>query len=366
PWPFDHFRGLALVPLAAAGLLAIGASTLLLLPGDPALVIDEATFITLDETFPAEGSERPRDVAELGGSESGGGRVAAVDRPLFRPDVPPAPRRLPLRPTGYTQPPPGGPLQYEAVSAARRRDCPKALESVQKGVREVSLDHATLYRGTWLCFNEAHQRKLELAEAFTWADFAYLLQHFEGPPEAMRDASVRERDRTRVPRWYRDPVGGIEFRLWHYADDEQMAEIVHGLFGGASVADHLATDVYLEALAAVGLSRVPPVDRTPALVDSWARRVYVTTWALGSRPGQAIATHRGQLLPELRRLIDEATAPPPGTDWPVPEPVRQARAVGEGHAAVPRSPAYDGGASKVIEDELTTFDAERTKIDGLR
>lgn len=260
---------------------------------------------------------------------------AAPDQPLFDPDLPPGPRRLPTRPQRYTHPP-GGPLQYEAVLAARTRDCPSAMAAIREGMVQVSVDHATLYRGAWLCFNEAHQRKLEQDESPTWDHFVYVLEHFEGAHEDMEAAAEADPGLRDYPRWYRPPVGGIEHRLVQYTYDEQLVDVVHDLFGEATIADHLAKDVHLEALAALGLSRVRPEERTPALVDAWARRVYVTAWALTHRPGRSIGSHRQELLPVLRRLLDAATASPGGKDWPVPEVVLRARAVGEGNAPEPR------------------------------
>ncbi|MEO0601140.1 MAG: hypothetical protein AAF211_06875, partial [Myxococcota bacterium] len=377
---------LAVVPVVLAVALLVvalaGATVLLLPPSEPVVLDDGGPFITLDE----EGTE----VAGLEATANVRARTAAVaddgtpeavpeapppepPKPLFNPDLPPAPRRLPLRPTQYTQPPPGGPLQYEAVSAARRRDCPTAMAAVQKGMQDVSIDHATLYRGTWLCFNEAHQRKLEQDESPTWADFAYKLEHFEGTPEAMKAASDKDAKRRQFPRWYRDPVGGIEYRLKNYTEDEQMVEVLNDLFGEATIADHLAKDVHMEALAAVGLSRVPPDERTPALIDAWARRVYFTAWALRNRPGRSIDGHRKELMPDLRSLLDEATLVPEDTKWAVPKVVTQARAVGEGNAPPPKivrrrraKESYEDKLSRLIDEELQKFGSERVKINKLK
>jgi len=255
--------------------------------------------------------------------------------PLFRPELPPAPRRLPTRPILYTQPPPAGHLQTRSVNAYRRRDCSAALDAIAEGMAQ-SIDHAVLYRGAWLCFEKAHQERLARAEAATWNDFVHLLEHFEGTPEMMASATRSHPDRRNRPRWYRAPVGGIEYRLERFTEDEQLVDVVDDLFGRPTVADHLAADVHLEALAAHGLSRLPPDERTPALVDSWARRVYYTAWALRHRPGRRIAVARPELLPELRRLLDEATRPPEGSDQAVPEPVLEARRIAESTVFRPR------------------------------
>ncbi len=339
---------LAVIPVVLAVALlvvALAGATVLLLPPSPTVELDDGMYVELEEDLSNGGGDfevlgGPEDGARAGMGVEGSFAEAEAEPepalPLFNPDLPPAPRRLPTRPQRYTQPPPGGPLQYEAVSAARRRDCPAASAAVQKGMRDVSIDHATLYRGAWLCFNEAHQRKLEQDESPTWDDFAYKLEHFEGTPEAMKQASDEDPKRRQFPRWYRDPVGGIEYRIKQFTEDEQMVDVLHDLFGEATIADHLAKDVHMEALAAVGLSRVPPAERTPALIDAWARRVYFTSWALRNRPGRSLDAHRQELVPTLRGLLDEATSSPEGKRWPVPKVIAQARAVGEGNAPPPR------------------------------
>jgi len=260
---------------------------------------------------------------------------------LFAPDLPPAPRRLPTRPVEFTQPPPGGPLQFMAVEATRRQDCPQALAAVQEGMKTISVDHATLYSGAWLCFNEAHQRELEQGTVATWDDFKYKLPHFEGTPE-QQQAAVRD-DKTgrlgRLPHWYRPAVGGVEYRMEMLAQDEEMGHVLTDLLGEPTVADQLAKDVMMEALAARGLSRVPLEGRTPSLVAAWARRVYVTAWALRSSPGRLLDQYRrSDVLPEVRRLLKDSTEPwvaADGTAVPVPEVVQTARDVGAGNLAPP-------------------------------
>ncbi|MEM6929552.1 MAG: hypothetical protein AAF602_21610, partial [Myxococcota bacterium] len=150
-------------------------------------------------------------------------------------------------------------------------------------------------------------------------------------------------------------------------------EVLNDLFGEATIADHLAKDVHMEALAAVGLSRVPPDDRTPALIDAWARRVYFTAWALRNRPGRSIDGHRKELMPDLRALLDEASLVPEDTKWAVPKVVTQARAVGEGNAPPPKiirrrraKESYEDKLSRLIDKELEKFGAERVKINKLK
>jgi hypothetical protein len=264
--------------------------------------------------------------------------VADPTLPLFKPELPKAPRRLPHRPQKFTHPPPGGPLQFQAVDASRRRDCPAALAAVQKGMREVSIDHATLYKGAWFCFNEAYQRRLEQAEAVTWDDFTYQLPHFEGPPETKAAAIRENKDLEKLPSWYRPAVGGLGYRLEQFSADPQMDEVLVDLFGEPTIADHLAKDLHMEALAAVGLSRIPPDDREPVMEEAWARRVYVLASALKGRPGRLLDAHRRELIPELRALLDEATTQRMGPDGDlreVPKMVLEARQVAEGNLPPP-------------------------------
>ncbi|HHO49314.1 MAG TPA: serine/threonine-protein phosphatase, partial [Deltaproteobacteria bacterium] len=295
----------------------------------------------------------------------------APDLPLFAPKLPPPPRRLPNRASQYTQPPPGGPLQFQAIHAARRRDCPGALDAVQEAMRKVSIDHATLYRSVWLCFNEAHQRKLEHAVAPKWVDLIYQLPHFDGTPEKKQVALKEHPELKRVPSWYRPAVGGVEYRLEHFTADEQMDDVMSDLLGEETIADHLAKDVHMEALAAEGLSRVPPAERTPALEEAWARRVYITAWALQNRPGRLLDQHRPQLMPELRALLDAATSErvgPDGARWKVPKSVTQARAVAEGAPAPTLRPSHVAPRQEQweasIEEQLRDNDEQGPTIHG--
>lgn len=247
---------------------------------------------------------------------------------LFDPDVPKAPRRVPVRPRHFTHPPPGGPLQYEAVTAARRRDCSAAMAAVQKGM-EISVDHATLFRGAWLCFDEAHQRKLAQGQSNDWDDFASRqLEHFEGAVELWDNAAWANPELLRSPHYLRSPLGGIEYRMWQYVRDEQMADIVHDLIGAEKVADTLAADLYLESEAALGFARLHPDDQTSEVVEAWARRVFILGWALRRRPGRMIDEHRPEMLAHLRDALDEASLPRDGRS--VPRQVREARKLGGG------------------------------------
>jgi len=231
----------------------------------------------------------------------------AAPEMLFAPMLPPDPRRLPRRPQMYTQPPPGGYTQWNAVQAARSSDCPTALDVVQAGM-QVSLDNAQLYRQAWYCFNETNQRPLARAEVATWRDFTFLVHHFEGTPE---QRAQRKSSATRVgPDWYQPAAGGIEYRLEAWSTSlttDRMAQVVDDLMGPAVVADHLAKDILLEAQAAAGLSRSDTLSEEA--VQWWARRVYVAVRAMHGRAGTMIDEHRPELAPQIRALLAEATTP---------------------------------------------------------
>jgi serine/threonine protein phosphatase PrpC len=249
---------------------------------------------------------------------------------LFAPELPPDPRRLPHRPTQYTQAPPGGATQWAAVQAARNHNCPKALDVVTKGMF-VSIDHATLYASSWFCFNETNQRPLALAEVDHWKDFGFLLPHFEGSQE--RREQVETDEQRELPLWYRPAVGGIEYRLEAWAGsgaDDLMADVLADLLGEPAVADDLSKDLLLEATAAAGLSQIEEPDS--AAIQWWARRVYVTARALNGRPGRMLEAHRPEVLPRIRALLDIATTPrelpeedlADGETEPVPAPEAEA------------------------------------------
>ena len=258
--------------------------------------------------------------------------------PLFAPELPAAPRRLPHRPTRYTQPPPGGQVQWVSVQAARGKQCAKALSEVQRGMA-TSIDYAALYGGAWLCFVDTHQRPLEQASAETWEDFIYVLPHFEGAPEEHRARLKDDPELEKLPEWYRPAIDGIEFRLERFGestDEDRLVDVLNDQFGEPTVADQLAKDVHMVAMAAAGLSRVEePNER---VISWWARRVFVATKAMHGRAGRAIERHRPELIPVLRELLREATSPrtlDDGTEVEVPEDVLMAREVALGNEPPP-------------------------------
>jgi serine/threonine protein phosphatase PrpC len=258
---------------------------------------------------------------------------------LFRPrtHLPPSPRRLPSRPANCTQPPPGGQWQVRAIEHSRKRECPQSLLAVQEGMKH-SIDHCTLYRTAWLCFNETNQRPLEDVEAKIWEDLVLYIDHFNGSRE-VREAQVKANaELQRQPSWYHPAPSGIEFRLEAWANDPQMQSMVTDLFGEPTVTDQLAKDLHLEALAAAGMACVPPGERSEAMKQAWARRVYVLSRALSGSAGTLINDHRKDLLPVLRDLLADATADyvdTRGRHTPVPAEVKEALEVGLGNRPPP-------------------------------
>ncbi len=357
-------RVMALVPIAIAAtalFTAAGGALFLIVPGsdDPeVLAADErvAEIHMSDPTAPpfdeppvddainaAPQDPVPQAAVEPPVEDEPPTAVELAEEPLFLPDLPPPPRRLPHRPQIYTQPSPGGPMQYEAVDAARRKDCPRALVAVQEGMK-ASIDHATLYKGAWFCFNDTHQRKLEQATAQSWEDMKFLIPHFEGTPEALK-VQAELPEHKNLPAWFRPAVGGIEFRLQTWTYDEEMVQVLDDLFGAPTVADHIAKDVHLEALAARGLAREYAARTSdgmaldPVLEQTWARRVYFATLAIEERPGRILDAHRHELVPALREMLVEAISERvvDGETILPPQAVLDARAVAMGAKPAPTS-----------------------------
>lgn len=214
-------------------------------------------------------------------------------------ELPPPPRRLPHRRTQYTQPPPGGQLQFQAINAARRRQCAQAMDAVTLGMTTISPDHATLYKGAWLCFNEAHQRKLEQASV-SLETLHTALRHLEGPVLERLAADPE------VVSWARPAADGLEARLERFGSAEPwMEEVLSDLFTEQRLADDLAKDVLMEAGLASWLSQQ---SQTPLVVDALARRVYVSRRALSTRIGRLLDEHRGEVVPTVLAQLAQVEA----------------------------------------------------------
>jgi PPM family protein phosphatase len=258
---------------------------------------------------------------------------------FFAPYVPEPPKRLHHQPQIYLQPSPGGPHQWEAVQAARNKDCNTALEATVKAMSDSS-DHASLYAQVWHCFNEHHQATLLGTKIDQVSEFATMLPDLQGP----------EKQSETVPSWYLPSEGGLEKRLEMWRDSNQsdlFREVVSDLLGAPSVADDLAADLLIEAQAAVMLSRSARLigihleneEQHSRLVNWWARRVYVLSSSLNGPAGQVIRTHRPEIIPQLQNQLDEAAWRPQSPNEPVaimpPIAVSEAFAVGIGALAAP-------------------------------
>jgi hypothetical protein len=196
------------------------------------------------------------------------------------------------------------------------------------------------------------------AKAPTFDDFRLLLPHFEGAPELRRNPSSEAMQN--VPTWGRPALDGIEFRLEQWADDPEMNEVVAGLFGEPQLADTVAIDLHLVALAAEGLSRIPPAQRNVQIEEAWARRVYVVARALGGVAGRVLGQHRREVLETVRSLQEAATSPRvpgDGTEpWPVPVVVTEAKEAGEGLRPVIPVPKPKPINVRDLEPELVIED----------
>jgi PPM family protein phosphatase len=259
-----------------------------------------------------------------------------VEGYLLKPVLPVPTRRLPSRPSSCTQAPPGGPDTQIAIDRARRDLCAESLVAVQSGMKK-SIDHCGLYKSAWLCFNEVHQMKLEAVESDTWGDLVLHLPHFNGTREA-REAQYAKPEHRGLPHWYIPAADGVEFRLEAWTLDQQMQEVVADLFGSPTVADQLAKDLHLEALTAAGLACQPPRERTRAMEDAWARRVYVLARSLHGQPGALIDAHRSQLMVVLRELLEDSVSDyvdDRGNLYRIPGQVRDAYEVGVGNRPPP-------------------------------
>ncbi|MCB9662561.1 MAG: serine/threonine-protein phosphatase [Alphaproteobacteria bacterium] len=269
---------------------------------------------------------------------------------FFAPDVPPPPRRVPNTTSVYDHPPPSGPEQTKAVRAARNKRCREALDTVRFALQK-SIDYASLYGAAWYCFNDTHTSALARSRASTWESFRPLLVHFEGerripptvlkllapvnvpeepatPPEPAEGAvaaaggaptpTEREPDPAATPEapampdlpdiWQIPATGGVEYRLALFeldGDVQGFRDIMVDLLGEPVVADHLASDILLEATAAASVARME--DPTPEALQVWARRVYIASRAMTGPVGELIRANRPEIAGLIEALLFEAT-----------------------------------------------------------
>jgi protein phosphatase len=249
---------------------------------------------------------------------------------VFAPEMPAMPNRYPHRAENFTQPPPGGSTQWTAVNTAREGNCPKSLDVTRLGML-VSIDHAVIYTQAWKCFTDHHQLALMEARVEYWEEFEDLIPHFEGSAE---EKALRHHAETvSLPYWYRPAAGGIEYRLEAWAkstSEDMMDDVLADIHGEPQVADEFAKDLFLEAQAAYGLSRVVSDDER--VVNWWARRVYVVERALHGRVGRLIEAYRPEVHEEIRQLLWLSTKPRPMADaaddfQAVPAEVLRAKAI---------------------------------------
>jgi len=237
----------------------------------------------------------------------------ADDKPLtvaiFAPDVPRAPVRRPHRPSTFLQTPPRGQEQWQAVQYARNEECAGSINTIRDAL-DKSTDFAPLYLQAWYCFNDTHQDVLLSARPETREDFRRLAMHFDGgPPAPVEREPVEGEEPDTRPRGgvLFDATDGIEYRLHAYVDgdDKNMfADVINDLLGEVTVADHLGTDVLLEAYAAAAYARM---DRpTRADTYAWARRLYTVEHAMRGSVGDLLVEYRQDLLPLIDTLIYEA------------------------------------------------------------
>lgn len=219
---------------------------------------------------------------------------------FFAPHIPAPPARSPHRPTTYNKPTPRGPEQWEAVQHARNGACGEALQAVDKAMKK-SEDYASLYMQVWYCFNQGHQEPLVHAHPETAQQFMALLPHFEGR------LSTADAEGEPISSWSQAPTDGIEYRISAWLStrgDNHFAQVMSDLIGEATIADHLGTDVLLEAYAAASLSRLEaPTERQQ---DAWARRVYFARSTMNGPLGDLIRRHRTDLAQLIETLLDEA------------------------------------------------------------
>ncbi len=247
---------------------------------------------------------------------------------VFEPHLPVTRRRFSHRARQFVQPPPGGPLQLDIVSAAREAQCGRALDATRRAMRQ-SKDYGALYNRVWECFDDHHHTVLANAVARTPEEFKALLPHFEGAPA----------EDSALPAWYRPPTDGIEFRLAGLAQSteaDRFAEAMRDLRGSEAVADQVMRDLMLEVQAASGLART--AEPTAEVVQWWARRVFHTVTHLRSPIGASILEFRPEQHERIVILLDEATQGA-WTDRArlglLPDPVREAVLVGSGEQAAP-------------------------------
>ncbi len=289
-----------------------------------------------------------------------GGSDPSFTPAFFVADFPAAPRRPPVSGSRYDRRPPGGPAQVAAAQAVRSRRCREALDTVSTAVSR-SMDYAALYNSAWFCFNDTHQAQMLRSRAETFEDLVALLVHLEGNRGVMLEALAQDTDaalanadsdagepQTQWAWTWRVPAqGGLEYRLGSFLDNGKgsdgnspgLSDVIIDLQGEGRVADDLALDLLLELTVAAAIARQP--EHTPAMIDVWARRVYVATVLRNSAVGDLVRTWRGS---DIRPLVDALYEESTSGDLPVP--VAEALALGRTGGA---------GAPPIAVDRIATL-----------
>lgn len=323
------FVGLAVVGLGV-GVSIVGAAAWLtgaIGGADPQI----ASALPPPEVPLADPMQDPAALAMQAGAASG---VIEEESFFFAPRMPEEQRRPPHRPQKWVMPPPGGPDQLEAILTARNGECGKSLGIVQLAMVR-SVDHATLYDKSWDCFDARDQQPLMMARARDFAGLAELEKHFGGVPP--------EKDTSGLPRWFRPPTGGLEYRMeaWNVSGDrDKFTEVMLDRKGEDTVADTLLRDLWLEATAAASLAKLQ--DPSEEAIEVWARRVYFAHTALEGRVGRLVKEQRPEIVAELEALLAEGlrnvpveTLADPKATTDVPDEVRKAWSVALGYDAAP-------------------------------
>lgn len=229
---------------------------------------------------------------------------------LFSPTAVRGIRRVPHVSRMYSFAPPGGPLQYQAVTATRSGDCSAGMTAIYRAL-ERSADFAPLFKTAWLCFNVQHQQALLGSQALTLREFESLEAHFRGPQ--------RGHEAPGIPQWQQDPLGGLEYRLQAFMGYSEasalLREAVTDIFGPARVTDTIAQDVQLLLDAAVALaeSRESSEERD----QLWAHYVYWATRVLDSPViSDLLRKHRSGDIRGLEEQYELATTPAHSTRLP--------------------------------------------------
>lgn len=247
----------------------------------------------------------------------------APDDNFFRFVAPAETPRLPHTPTQWLRAP-GGPHSKRATALAKERKCGQALDAVREGITAESSEHAATYVDAWNCFTDVDQLPFKNAVVPDKSTFGPLLAHLEGnepvPLEWEKAA------------WRRPATSGLDRRLEAYSDVSvrpALSEVMIARIGEDAVAEVLARDILAEAQVGAAYARL--TEPTPADIDAWARRVYVTRRAMTGPAGSMVRGKRPAYLTPIEDALRAAVKNVPLAELEdpkakpdLPEPVRLA------------------------------------------